>query len=103
MRRQAWLGTLVCRVKGVTGKTVNKCPKGRRCDFQKQIMYISLWPTLFIRLVTTFIANLYTLLSGDPGNLAELVNVARIVSVPTGAKNSDACLLMCLPGVHRQK
>jgi hypothetical protein len=35
-------------------------------------MYISLWPTLFIRLVMTFIANLYTLLSGDPGNLAGL-------------------------------
>src|ERR1700731_675399 len=38
-----------------------------------------------------------------PWQSCRIGNVARIVSVPTGAKNSDACLLMRLPGVHRQK
>jgi hypothetical protein len=51
----------------------------------------------------TFIANLYALLSGDPGNLAELGTLQGSFPSQLARKILTLAILMRLPGVHRQK
>jgi len=71
--------------------------------FRSRLCIFPLWPTLFIRLVMTFITNLYALLSSDPSNLAELGTLQGSFPSQLARKILTLAFSCACPGVHRQK